>query len=341
MSPEPFLQEPSPHGNADAIVEDDGRVVYLYLRFQREIERPLRSVWVRNRLPAPPTLDVTSMRQGLLPLMPIARCRHPGPQPSLVEDDLRLVWMPEGDGVALYEAGSLLAAIVPWSGQPGFDGFARDAVGEGPLAWELAPDNPLHERFALAQAWWDRWATDESMWPRIRDPLLVRYESTFGPHVRYLAFDGGQWPPKAVAWMQDGARIALLTLGACVRPQPAMELAPLDARGPDRIELGALLPAALEEPAIADAAHVLSSLSDYPWEYVTWLGHGRVLECELWKDGNHPGLILADSVRWGRRIELPACHGERVTLLWAVPLTRAQLAAAKAGGVERVLSEVG
>lgn len=53
MEPETLLEERSPHGNAVAVVEDDDRAIHLYLRFNREVDRQLRSVWVRNRARAP------------------------------------------------------------------------------------------------------------------------------------------------------------------------------------------------------------------------------------------------------------------------------------------------
>src|SRR6478609_9493764 len=114
-----LLSETGPNGNFSAVVEDDGRVVYLSLANPHEGGFPTRSVWVRNRLAAPAAIDVAGMERGEPPLMPAAACRHPRGAPALDTAGLRLVWLPEGDGVALFDGPTLLAAIPPWSGYKG------------------------------------------------------------------------------------------------------------------------------------------------------------------------------------------------------------------------------
>ena len=53
--PDPVLEQLSPLGNVSAVVEDDGRVVFLYLRFENPPEgtAPIRACWLRNRIAAP------------------------------------------------------------------------------------------------------------------------------------------------------------------------------------------------------------------------------------------------------------------------------------------------
>jgi len=79
----------------------------------------------------------------------------------------------------------------------GFHGYARDSVGEGPLAWEIGTQNALIGRFREAESYWRQWE-DTNLWPSMQDALLSAIEKTLGRHTNYYAIDGGQWPPKAI-----------------------------------------------------------------------------------------------------------------------------------------------
>lgn len=59
-----LIAETNPYGSFEAIVEDDGRTVYLYLQSARE-QGQMTPVWVANRLPAPESDDLAAMRQGM------------------------------------------------------------------------------------------------------------------------------------------------------------------------------------------------------------------------------------------------------------------------------------
>ena len=62
-----LLEETSPLGTIAAVVEDDGRVVYLYLHFLNVDEddpQRIKACWVRNRQPAPRNLDQAAMERG-------------------------------------------------------------------------------------------------------------------------------------------------------------------------------------------------------------------------------------------------------------------------------------
>jgi hypothetical protein len=135
MEPEILVGSVSPNGNLEARVEQDGRCAYFYLR---ELDEPhpfadptfrlgfkMRACWVRNLLPAPPNLQVEEMKLGLPPLLPRDYCGHPRGASALVEGDLRIVWMEEGDAAALVERDSVLA-IIPCSAGP-HHALQRDA----------------------------------------------------------------------------------------------------------------------------------------------------------------------------------------------------------------------
>jgi hypothetical protein len=148
--PEVLLHDVSPHGNLEAVVEQDHRVAHLYLRATENEDFGLKTCWVRNLAAAPDALDVAGMREGMAPMLPKEHCAYPQGQPPLDADRLRLLWLPEGDGVVLLEDDEMLAIIPGWSGYKGFEGYARDCVGTGPLCWKLETDDAWDQRISDA-----------------------------------------------------------------------------------------------------------------------------------------------------------------------------------------------
>src|SRR5262245_39373297 len=144
-----------------------------------------KSVWVRNHTGAPEALEAERMRSGSPSRNPARHCRDTAGRPALAAEDLRVVWLPEGNGAALYERDEILAIIPPWSGTNEFHGYARDNIGEGPVAWELGPSNVLFERFNQAQSYWKKW-DDKEFWPSIQSSQIAQLEGIFGSHTKLL-----------------------------------------------------------------------------------------------------------------------------------------------------------
>ena len=92
-----------------AVVEADEQVTFFYLCPAEGLDFETKSVWVRNHIPAPRTLDAARMKAGLPPANPAEHCRHKQGAPPLSRDDLQVAWLPEGNGAALYERDDLLA----------------------------------------------------------------------------------------------------------------------------------------------------------------------------------------------------------------------------------------
>ena len=63
-----LIEQVSPNGNLQAVVEDDGRVVYFYLCGEEGSGWGMKVCWVRNRVQAPSDLDVESMKSGAPPV---------------------------------------------------------------------------------------------------------------------------------------------------------------------------------------------------------------------------------------------------------------------------------
>jgi hypothetical protein len=129
------------------------------------------------------------MRSGFPSRNPACYCRDTAGRTAPAADDLRVVWLPEGNGAALYERDEILAIIPPWSGTKGFHGYARDNIGQGPVAWELGSDNVLFERFKQAQSYWQKWE-DQEFWPSVQSSQISQLEKVFGRHTKYYAIDG-------------------------------------------------------------------------------------------------------------------------------------------------------
>lgn len=276
-----LLEEVGPNGNIQAVVEADDRVCYFYLFSAPETNLGMKAVWVRNLARASDSLDVEGMRAGHPPQNPAAYCRHPGGMPRPDEERLSVTWLPEGNGAALYEGDELLAIIPPWSGAKGFSGYARDSIGDGPVAWEIGPDNVLIERFQQAQTYWSKW-DEEDLWPSIQAAIMEPIEAAIGRHSNYYAIDGGEWPPKALIRLPHKESIVLVTIGVSARPQPNVEMSTDHPEMWRRIEFGVVLPEHWPNEAINRFASYLSGQSNLPWNNCTWLGPGHTLPCDSW-----------------------------------------------------------
>lgn len=338
MQPTILIESQSPHGNAVAQLEDDGRTVFLYLDY--EGDETFRPVWVANRVAAPATLDPKPMRKGEPPINPVEHCAHPEGMDPFGPERLEVVWLPEGDGVAVYESGTLLAAIPGWAGENRFFGFAREARGEGPLAWELTADNQMHERFAAARQYWQSWDKEPDPWQRLQGEHLRALKKRFGKHRGYFAIDGGKWPPKALVRFKAKGANLWVTVGMALRPMPTVERAVEDPKPLRRIELGIVLPRNTGDDLVEALADYVAWQTNLPWGQRTWLGPGHTVPCRELEAFGYPAVVLLESSLSNYPIELPPFEGDPVTLLWMVPISDDEYARAKDDGTYSVLSGV-
>jgi hypothetical protein len=333
-----LLEEVSPHGNVQAVVEQDDRVVHFYLWGGRDSSFGTRSCWVRNLKPAPTKLEVTKMRDGAAPMLPRAQCRHPEGAPPLECKELSVVWFEEGDGAALLAGSSILAIIPGWSGSNGFHGYARDCIGEASLCWELDADNVLHQRVRAAADYWASWDATPSPWEAVQNGQLEAVEARLGAHEKYYASDGGNWPPKAMVRLRVPEGIAFVTIGVCLRPQPGVERAVENAADLRRIELGIALSATTSDDKLDRAAQYLSAQTNLPWNEFTWLGPGHTIPCDA-LDG-FAAVLLTPAPPQAPDLALPAFRGDPVTLLWLLPITEAERRLAVDNGSDALLKRL-
>lgn len=320
---EVLLENVGPNGNIQAVVEADDDTCYFYLFSAPETGLEVKSVWVRNHGPAPESLDVKRMKAGIPPRNLAKHCRYPAGQPRLTPNQLRVEWLPEGNGAALYEKAEVIAIIPPWSGTNGFHGYARDCIGESLVAWNLDSSNVLLHRFIVAQQYWNQWDHDD-LWKSIQSELISRIEEAYGPHSNYYAIDGGQWPPKAIVRIPCKDCVVLITVGVSSRPQPNVELYTLESQLIRRIEFGVVLPATWSNHAIQNFASYLSGQSNLPWTRYTWLGDGHTLPCDSWQNTDFTHALLQVKPLHISTLSLGAQFNDPVNLLWFVPITSSE-----------------
>ncbi len=337
--PEIILEESSPHNNLEAFVEQDDRVAYLYLRGLHNEEFGLKKCWLRNLVQAPAQLDVEGMRQGIPPMLPRENCTYPAGQTPLKADRLSFVWFPEGDGIAVLEDGQMLAVIPPWGGFKDFSGYARDCVGESPLCWKLGDPKVMNERISSAQRYWSSWEGGE-VWPNCQDAFMAAYERVLGSHTRYFAIDGDHWPPKALIQINSGGLTYLLTLGISLRPQPKVEMYHDDPTDFRRFEFGACFASNISADTISRFGNYISGQSNLPWERFTFFGNGHTIGCDNFAGDPHlkpfNSILLLDAPPGVPELNPPRMFGEKVSLLWTVPITAREREMAERDGSKSI-----
>jgi hypothetical protein len=322
---ESILEDLSPNGNVQASVMQDDRVAFFYLQGAPETEFGLKTCWVRNLSKAPPTLEVHDMRRGDAPMLPAKHCKHPRGSTPLSKARLRIVWFEEGDAAALLEDNEVLAIIPSWSGYKGFDGYARDCIGEGPLCWELARENALLTRVKQSEDYWTAWESDPDLWKRMQEEYCSAYTQQVGEYEKYYAIDGGRWPPKAMLKIVSSDAVALVTLGVALRAQPSVEMFTEQPEQLRRIELGIALTPKLADCQFQSVGGYLSGQAGCPWSRYTWIGPYHTLDCDAFgPESAFSSVLLVPSPAGAPAVKLPTFRGDPVKLLWLVPITEAE-----------------
>jgi len=347
--PECLLEARSPNGNVLAVAEQDANTCYFYLHAERAAHFGMKSCWVRNLSPAPDKLDASAMKKGLPPMLPREFCRHPAGAAPMKSSDLSVVWAEEGDAAALRENEQFVAIIPSWSGMEGFNGYARDCLGNSPLCWELGgPEtNAQFARYEKAAQCWNDWKDNKTLWPDFQVRMMEAIERQVGKHSKYYAIDGNGWPPKALLRIQQNDSTLLVTIGMSLQPQPMVELRHEDAAPHRRIELGISLDASLPDSVITQIASYVGGQTGYPWSAFTFLGEGHTIPADAFKDvseANFPFGLLQRRPVSEARIDLPAFREDPVNCLWLTPISeRERKFAQKKGSIylEQKLHENG
>jgi hypothetical protein len=340
------IEEMSPFGNIVAYAEDDGATVYFYLFFkdaEKSSPEQFKACWVRNRKSPPHDIDRGPMIDGQAPLMPRRFCRHAEPQPPLRQDALRIVWLEEADAAALLEGPDILAAIPAWSGAGGFNGYARDCVGESPFAWELGPENVIRDRVKNAAQFWQLWEQPD-FWQKWRDERIAAAESAFGRHSKYYAIDGGEFPPHAMLRFDQQETVVLLTIGVSLFCVPKVEQYFEDPSPYRRIELAACLDRRCPESELAGFGQYISAQARYPWTQFVPLGSGHSMPCDstpkAFGGARFDHIVLTHSLDGTPKIQFPQFRGDPTNVLWILPISEPERDLAVEKGTDVLLQNL-
>jgi len=332
-----------------AIVEQDERVVYLYIYAREDLRERfprMRGCWVRNLSPAPQQDDSEALAHGLPPMLAAQYCRSLEAEAPLDPAGIQILWNESDDGAALWYHGLLLAVIPGWSLYIDHSvSYSAGCIQQNPLTFPLGSAS-TNTQYALAdktRQFWRDWAHEEhNPWPKIQRNFVACYEQRFGPAVKYYAIDQGTWPPMAISQHEDDENYYFFTMGMSIRPMPQIELVFNDeAEHHRRIELAfAVGKEYVDEANAVQMASAISGYAQLPWESLTWLGEGHTLvspAAPLGYEGHIISAALGASVG---KFALPGCYGDPVNLLWASPLFASELEFAQSrpsGGQELVV----
>ncbi|WP_067964955.1 suppressor of fused domain protein [Nocardiopsis trehalosi] len=327
-----LLDQFSPYRSRRVVVEYDSRTTAAYLLDARGAIRV--PVWLANHGMAPDTGDPSGLYEGEAPLMPAAHTKHPQGRAPFDADRLRAVWFEEGDGVALLDDDGLLAIIPGWAeADSGLPGYAREAIGRSPYAWALDPvAAQLWPRVVHAEAYWD-WRSSPSAWRSVQRTVFNHLTRTVGPAGHYWDVSDGHAPLIRVSERPptaDRPYTVLSTVGMCGQRMPTLDRYMADTSAYARVELAL----ATTTPAHV-AARIFRWIGAFPWRAVTWFGAGHSVkwldnpEDAAMRGGNSAVLLVSDPAALpGAEGHLPpdtsglTFHGDPVSWLWIVPITR-------------------
>lgn len=339
--PEALLFETSPYGTLDAIVQHDGRSVYLYLNQSPNSGNTFgtRACWVRNLTIGPYVINEDEMKSGIPPMLPRTDCVDRDGLPIPNPEHLSIVWFEEGNGVALIETDDngdqqTLAIIPPWSGLEGFHGYSAQCATETPLCWPM-PDNPkLEQRIQQARQFWASFgsSSDSNANPfsQLQSLLLECYNAQFavdGVEPEYFTIDGGKFPPRGLIQYRTQTHLIMATVGMSLCPQPAVELfndQPFLSR---RIELAIELPISIADKTeqLEKVTQQICNLASYPWRNFTWLGAGHTCQLTDISENCEAALLVKDiDFLNSDALKMPKFRDDPINLLFLMPISSLQ-----------------
>ena len=334
-----LLKEANPYGTRIATLENDGRTLYLYLSPPEDLPGDTRAVWVRNLLPAPEESDHGAMQAGQAPLLRREACAHPEGLAAPASDELDLVWFSEGTGVVLYRNGEAEAAIPPWSGRDGLQGYAREALAQdvGTLPLPPASQQGFHDRLRENLEFWTA-RSQQTHWEAFRDRLLAHYEAAYGKHKTYYAVTDRDYPPLAVAEFEFEDGIMLATLGMSNQNMPGVE-GNVAGDTPNTRMRAEILSYSPNKPDWLPG--LLGRMAIFPWLAGTFFDHGHTYESGL--EQAHSDFVLTrefDRLHLTAPGELVLDERYPVNWLLAAPIPQEYFMVAKVRGIEHVLEKL-
>lgn len=339
--PKIILESKSPNCPLAVIIEEDDTCTYMYLIHLKTdgTQSIICPLWIRNHQKAPDDLEFAKMQEGFSSMMPKEFCSHPDGKERFQPENLRCIWLEEGDGVALLENEQILAIIPGWANDK-IPAYSIDCIKENSLAFPLTKDNVLNERIKKADMFWNSW--DYDPWRIFLDTRLEILCKEFGQETKYYAIDGGQWPIKGMAQFEKGDTTYLVTIGVSLIPQPFIEQLTEEPEKLRRIELGLAIKTEAFNKNAHEICSFLSAQTTIPWSNLTWLGHGHTIECGTLfeKDNEFPFCVFINGkfISSLPQIEFELFRGDNINVLWLTPISESEFHLIKETNVDDFLS---
>ncbi|MCE9499831.1 MAG: suppressor of fused domain protein [Leptospira sp.] len=330
VTPRIIYQEANPYSSFTAFLENDGRTVYLYLQSEHNPEIPIKSLWIRNLLPAPKSHSENDFKDGLAPLLIEEEVFHPEGQPSFREDEIHFIWTEEGDGVGLFIHEELYAFLPPWSGIKGFHGYSKEAKIDAICASPLGDSGHgvIAERIESSRKFWE-FRSEKEAWNKIQKHRLDFLENSFGTHEKYWSADGGKFPQLGIARFRPEQYPGILvysTIGMSAQNMPQVELYHKDYLRYARSEVIFAIKISDDgDRSESWIPHLIGELIRYPWNMGSWLGNGHtILMTRKDPDAlrlNFTSIVLTNEISPSETKGLLAEDGNPVNFLFGLPIT--------------------
>ncbi len=316
----------SPICDAEAYVEQDENTIYFYMYLKASTDdavmKPCFICNVKSKAEEISPEEWAEAEDGSAPMLPYEYVTHSEDGMTLDAEHLRISWTKEGSGAGLFYNDELIAFIPDWADDE-FPGYSAYVSGITPYAWSIVEaKESVTQRLAEAEEFWSE--AFEDYWTTLQPAHITAIENYIGKVEQYFAIDGGKWPPKALVTAEDSENNAIcgLTIGVSAFRQPTVELFYGEQTADfSRIEIGFACKKYCET-AFMPILESISGAVRLPWEYITSLGHGHTLKLE--DEGEFTALWLLNShlLKGTPTPDYPPSFGDRVNLLWAVPITQ-------------------
>lgn len=333
---EKILESWSPYCNINAFVEKSKTCYYFYLWIDPLSDHPtVKACWICNRVKSPVNLDLDRMKRGTAPMMPAQYVGHHKNGIDLDEKKLSIAWFPEGDAAALLSGDELLCVLRGWK-DVRFPGYCRYAVGRGPYAWEMnqnAADNFMagvrlgEKNYGFLQG---------KYWYSVLCEHIEVLKGFFGEHEQCVEVTKGR-PSRAVILGARDSTAYAVTAGVSLIPMPRVVLEFEDKVNENRrIEYGFACDErnkALRELMLS----TMKTLADAPWKRINYYAHGHMVQFGGIK-GYHGFLFInPKNVIALESPEYKPFMGDKVNLLWIVPVRKEEFDIVVESGVDELL----
>jgi len=352
-----LYQETNPYGSFGAFLEDDGKTIYLYLQSILNPEKPMRALWIQNRIPAPESRSENDIQTGRAPILCREEIVENSPIEPMEKDQIHLIWTEEGDGVALFYKEKLLAFLPPWAGLKSISGYSRyarqDTVTANPLG---DPDHGvLAERIQKSREFWE-FRSGTKSWKQIQSLRLDYLESKLDKHTKYWSADGGKFPHLAILQFLPKnvpQTVVYGTIGMSAQNMPTVELYHKEYQNFSRIEI-VFAQKMIQDKETSESwvPNCIGEIIKYPWNMGKWFGDGHTITMPrrdpeaLYLNFTHlfltshprPAVVSEIGIVNPLSTQLFAENGQKINFLFAIPITEEEVHYIRSQGAKSFLN---